>query len=1453
MTNGTAFRDLCDSANEARQLRIVLVLLGAWQVNKDGVVDTRELWEGCHRFGLKPDVEQIKLMVARADNGFDGAGHLKLTNFIEMFDGVEAEPPGMPELVGWERVERALAKITLALQREQYDVASNFLRQVAEQLVSTDSLVALAMMLGEERAEAHCKLVAAYEQDMRRWLDDKNEVIDSSEDSEEEERKRQEEEEKLAEQARQQSEREVRKRAQRMFKEIDADNSGHLDRGEILQLAKAMDADPDGDGGGMGPEELESAMAELDPDGSGEITFEEFYVWWQRQEEGDPATGGDTGAGVFGKSLRGFGKKLSGARAAGGNDIGAKEREGTLRIRIISGRGIAQMDSVGGCDPYCTLAYGNAAFKTKTRKNTLKPIFGEAFAFQVTDRDAPCVIQLFDNDPMDADDLIGQIEFTPEEVLKGGEKSLAGERWWTVQEATGGITPEEVAVDWSGKGVSDLKAALKERGLAEELKSDPEDKQELRLVLLARLSEIVLGQIKINAAFFEEGEDEGGWDDDDDPEDTDSDEDELWEAVAEDMAGGRRPLDCQTKYTYKDVRGGELPADGWTKDEERALNAAVKKFAEPVSPDFTSLPVGGISRIVTSLAALQLAESGQMSLKEDINKIATADVLRHKYAKNLGSGKGSDDPPPAVTAAMLMTGSAGIDHKWTGIGGNGQHLRFTGQRDQAWANAARCSCGYGVSSVLVLLMAVVLGGPPAVRTLERGTPAYVPPEDGIIDDGTTEGGSRSFSDNDSVLGDRTEYIEPPWEESPLLPVLRVLCAIGILLCVFGTPIFSTLQRQQATVPAWVMVIRARCCGYKKLTLEKTAKEMQRPVVGNWLELYFPSVVYEPGTIPGCFMYGYALLAHAIETKTNRPFWHQAHYKLLAPMGMSATSYGGAHLPDPGPDAAEQRQRHAALENRAVKRDNEMAAMAKQLDGIKEQLRIENDPKVQAKKHKSGAMPLVGVTNSAQRKLMKMEEKHAQRYEVLEKDREQDDAIRDELEEDAKKSLTAVAGSLPQKRPSAWKGVWPPRRWQGHTSYPPIMPTKLWNHGPAKYRKPDASVSYKEWIVASVQIAVAEFLGSIQWRLAAWRSVLHPGEAEAGLRRARAEAESGMKKIPGALLAFMETDGKDAGDEEAVPERPKLATRRQPYCRLPSLAPAIGMHTTARDIGKLLVTLLKGRDPPGRINGRQLLHEQTLQAGLARYWSPHPSLPGMTLLGFSEMYHGCRRYLICDGSDPASGSCATLLLMPEQNVGVFLAFNCCGHGAAAMRPTFAERFLDYYFPVDKEPAPPVPEDEAEEVEELEDGFSEFIANMPDPEMEITASVTHGTVAGEVKDGGGVSDAFQFASGLQGVEAARNSTALDPEALRKQAQANLEREEKKRLEQEAKDLAEKEARQQERLALMEAGGDPRKAKQIEQKRAKKNKRNRKRSKNDSDVAVKTSWFDNYFKDYADAMRE
>jgi hypothetical protein len=107
----------------------------------------------------------------------------------------------------------------------------------------------------------------------------------------------------------------------------------------------------------------------------------------------------------------------------------------------------------------------------------------------------------------------------------------------------------------------------------------------------------------------------------------------------------------------------------------------------------------------------------------------------------------------------------------------------------------------------------------------------------------------SLGSSNSLLEDRVETTTPLWEESPLVPWMRALCVLGVLLCVFGAPACSALQRQQAAVPEWVTLMRALCCGYRKLTLEETAKEMQRPVLGTWLELYFPSVVYEPGTLP----------------------------------------------------------------------------------------------------------------------------------------------------------------------------------------------------------------------------------------------------------------------------------------------------------------------------------------------------------------------------------------------------------------------------------------------------------------------------------------------------------------------------------------------------------------------------------------------------------------------------
>lgn len=81
-----------------------------------------------------------------------------------------------------------------------------------------------------------------------------------------------------------------------LFDEVDADNSGYIDREELVVLAAKL-------GQKLKRKQLQAAMRELDPDGDEMITFEEFSKWWDNRERG--------GGGVFGGLFKKFWKKRS--------------------------------------------------------------------------------------------------------------------------------------------------------------------------------------------------------------------------------------------------------------------------------------------------------------------------------------------------------------------------------------------------------------------------------------------------------------------------------------------------------------------------------------------------------------------------------------------------------------------------------------------------------------------------------------------------------------------------------------------------------------------------------------------------------------------------------------------------------------------------------------------------------------------------------------------------------------------------------------------------------------------------------------------------------------------------------------------------------------------------------------------------------------------------------------
>jgi Ca2+-binding EF-hand superfamily protein len=62
-----------------------------------------------------------------------------------------------------------------------------------------------------------------------------------------------------------------------VFAELDADNSGALDRSEVAQLATKM-------GATLSEHDLDAAMAEMDADGSGDVDVEELLSWFKERK-----------------------------------------------------------------------------------------------------------------------------------------------------------------------------------------------------------------------------------------------------------------------------------------------------------------------------------------------------------------------------------------------------------------------------------------------------------------------------------------------------------------------------------------------------------------------------------------------------------------------------------------------------------------------------------------------------------------------------------------------------------------------------------------------------------------------------------------------------------------------------------------------------------------------------------------------------------------------------------------------------------------------------------------------------------------------------------------------------------------------------------------------------------------------------------------------------------------
>ena len=128
-------------------------------------------------------------------------------------------------------------------------------------------------------------------------------------------------------------------------------------------------------------------------------------------------------------------------------------------------------------------------------------------------------------------------------------------------------------------------------------------------------------------------------------------------------------------------------------------------------------------------------------------------------------------------------------------------------------------------------------------------------------------------------------------------------------------------------------------------------------------------------------------------------------------------------------------------------------------------------------------------------------------------------------------------------------------------------------------------------------------------------------------------------------------------------------------------PAAGLVSTAADIGRFMNELLEAR----RSGATRMLSDSMIREMTSRQFGHLPKLPGRAF-GFVQHWENQQAGLRKDGQ--ATGFTARMLLLPEHDIGFFVAINRSifdrggsFNRAAAFRRLLTTAILDHYFPTD----------------------------------------------------------------------------------------------------------------------------------------------------------------------------
>src|SRR5215218_6526502 len=237
----------------------------------------------------------------------------------------------------------------------------------------------------------------------------------------------------------------------------------------------------------------------------------------------------------------------------------------------------------------------------------------------------------------------------------------------------------------------------------------------------------------------------------------------------------------------------------------------------------------------------------------------------------------------------------------------------------------------------------------------------------------------------------------------------------------------------------------------------------------------------------------------------------------------------------------------------------------------------------------------------------------------------------------------------------------------------LEPPREWliSHMPARVSPPGDVAAYSSYGAALAGYIVARVSGEpydqyVQEHILNPLGMVHTTAQSSMPPNIRAHTSVGYVYEDGAFKEF--------------PDASEMGQPRLEYADMgqPALVPAGDMQASATDMARFMIAHLQdGRYSDPNTAEARILNKSTMQQMHTTLYAPDPRLLGTAYGFFDFSDNGQRTIGHSGGSDPIF---TLLLLLPDQNLGVFVAYNSQGGEDLTLQHLgFQRAFFDHYYP------------------------------------------------------------------------------------------------------------------------------------------------------------------------------